>query len=78
MANYKKVITSVRIQDVTVNEKNRAKSVPIWKYFCVTYEKGHPETELFRSSLYPSRDGAVREVQQFLQNHPEYINEWVN
>jgi hypothetical protein len=63
---------------VTVNEKNRAKSVPIWKYFCVTYEKGHQEKELFCSSSYQLRDGAVREVQQFLQKHPEYINEWVN
>ena len=78
MANFKKVTTSVRIQDVTVNEKNRAKSMPVWKYFCVTYEMGRPERELFRSALNSSRDGAVREVQQFLQNHPEYINEWVN
>ena len=50
----------------------------VWMYECVTYLKGFPDKIVFQSALYHNRDGAVFEVQQFLRNNIEYINEWVN
>ena len=74
----KNVVTSVRIRNVSKHEYNKPKKDPVWMYECLTYLKGHPDQVVFQSALYHNRDGAVGEVQQFLRNNIEYINEWVN
>ena len=42
--------------------------------YCVIYEKGHPEKELFRSSE-GSRSDIVCEMHQYLNSHPGIINQ---
>ena len=67
------VTTSVRI----TNNVNIRGPIQVF-YHCVTYLKGFPNKVVFTSGVNTRRDDAVQEVLQFLSNHPQYINNWIN
>ena len=69
---YVRAATSVRMK-----EYGNKSIAPVWMYHAEVKNKKTGKI-IFQSGINRRRDDACYEVAQFLRNHPEIINEYVN